>query len=287
MTKKLVLFFIAVAMATTSLLSSVDASRTRPYIRDTEEAQPQRYTPVSDFEARFNAEVSRGRITHQARKLLGYDDTTHSGSNGIISSALDFTGDLAFYVARNRAIVYGSEVLLGYFTGMNPATAALAAHGMTLMADVLWQQGFRGGAKSFVNNLYENKGMILIKALTAWQIYEHDSLAVYQIASASRVASRYVGETLSVAGGEMARHNMFLGQYFWDKLKSNLSGPVSAAIVGTTKAVRYAYEHPEESKTALVTGATKISGAFGSLYNATTQGVGTMFNKVKNWFSAN
>lgn len=283
--KKLVLFFIALAMATTSLLSSADASRTGAFHRDAEETQTQRYNPVSDFEARFNAEVSRGRITHQQKPRIEFAQDKDM-LRRIIHGGIDLVGDSAFYIARNRAIVYGTELFLNY-AGMNPATTALAAHGVTLLADVLWQQGFRGGARSFMSNLYENKGAILIKALAAWQLYEHDVLAVYQLASASRTVSVQVGETFSALGGEMARNNMFIGQYAWDKIKNNLSGPISAAIAGTTKAARYAYEHPEESRTALVTGATKVSDAFGSLYNATASGVSTVFNKVKNWFSGN
>lgn len=286
MTKKLVLFFVALAMATTSLLSCADASRTTPFHRDAEESQSQRYNPVCDFEARFNEQVSRGRITHQHKPRIEFS-RDNEGSSGFISTALDFTGDLAFYMARNRAVVFGTELLLGYCTGMNSATTTLAAHGMTLLADVLWQQGFRGGAKSFISNLYENKGAILIKALTAWQLYEHDVLAVYQLASASRAASLQAGETFSAFGGEMARHNMFIGQYVWDKMKDNLSGPISAAIAGTTKAARYAYDHPQESKTALVTGASKIAGAFGSLYKTATNGAISLFNRAKGWFARN
>lgn len=288
MLKKIVLFIVVAAIATTTLLEGVDASR-RLGADEFDPRQVQRVSSNPIME-RIEREARTPRVGFETRKQItnNLDDdqnTASTSGNSFLTDVLDVVGNSAFYIARNRLLVMMTEIALNNMTS-NAPNAALLAHGFVFMSDVIYNQGIRGNlANTFIDlyhqrnltpsliNIAKNAGITCLKAFTAWQLYEIDTTAVYQLAHTSRELSRAIGETSAIAGGELARHNLAIGKYMWESSKDYIYKGALTVLTGACASIAEVYAKPKEHWSMATHAFTNTAKRIKSTASSVAQGI--------------
>ncbi|MGN6670015.1 MAG: hypothetical protein ACTHJ4_00550 [Candidatus Nucleicultricaceae bacterium] len=263
MFKKIVLLIVVAAIATTTLLQGADASSSRKLGIDEFDSSQVQLISRNLLMERIERQARTPRVGFETKKQItnnaGEDEnTTFTSGNSFFRDVLDVVGNSAFYIARNRLLVMMTEVAINNMTS-NAPNAALLAHGFVLMSDVIYNQGIKGNLGQTIIDLYhqrnltastvnimKNVGITCLKAFTAWQLYEMDTTAVYQIAGSIREANRAFDGRWGFLGGEFARHNIVLGKKLWESSKDYIYKGAITVLTGACGTIAEIYAKPKE-----------------------------------------
>lgn len=291
MLKKIVFLIVAAAIATTTMLQGADASANLSSGEfDSSQVRRVQRNPIME---RIERQARTPRVTTENRLKI---ETTHddqnaaspSTGNSLCTDALEVIGNSAFYIARNRLLVMMTELAINNMTP-NAPNAALLAHGFILVSDVIYNQGIRGNIRQTLADLYNHKNIsasliniaknasiACLKGFVSLKFYEIDNTAVYQIAYATREASRGWGGIAAIGGGEIARHSVTIGRSLWDSSKDYVYKGAATLLAGSFAAITEVYAKPKEHW-------SMVTRAFSNTVQTVQSTASAFTQKVKSW----